>query len=164
MWEATPRDIWESPVLAPTLERLKETLARVVFDSDQPIVVALKGGWGEGKTFFWKNDMAASYAPERVGYVSVFGADTLQSIRERVLLAALPRPKGKLGKVVEVVKQHATVLVKGLYISDTLITQLLENIALKPGWIICLDDIERLSNSIPIDALLGLTNCETSVN
>lgn len=148
-------------MLAPTLERLKETLARVVFDSERPIVVALKGGWGEGKTYFWKNNVAASYAPERIGYVSVFGADTLQTIREKVLLAALLprlRPDTKGSKLVEIVRQTATALVKGLRIPDTLITQLLESTTLKPGWILCLDDIERLSDSIGVDALLGYIN------
>ncbi len=148
---------------APTLEKLKETLARVVFDSERPIVVALKGGWGEGKTYFWKNNVAASYAPERIGYVSVFGADTLQTIREKVVLAALlprlrPATESILIRLVEIGRQTATALVKGLRIPDTLITKLLESTTLKPGWILCLDDIERLSDSIGVDALLGYIN------
>lgn len=151
---------------APTLKGLKDTLDRVVFHSDQPIVVALKGGWGEGKTFFWKNDIAASHAAERPGYVSVFGANTVQSIREKVLLAALlsklpPATKGIFGKLVEIVRQHATAavsLARGLRIPDTLLTHFLERTTLTPGWILCLDDIERLSDSVGVDALLGYIN------
>lgn len=138
---------------------IAEAIDRIVFNSDRPIVVALKGGWGEGKTFFWKNSIVAAHQSDRIGYASVFGADSLQIIRERVLLAALPKlgasNGGLFGKVSEILRQHLPVLAKGLGIPDTLTTQLLESTIIKPGWVICLDDIERLSPSIEFDELLG---------
>src|SRR3984957_6390314 len=63
------------------------SVERVVFQSRKPVVVALTGGWGEGKTHFWKEVVIPSRPGKRPGYVSVFGAESLAVIRERVAMA-----------------------------------------------------------------------------
>lgn len=63
------------------------SLERIVFQSSKPVVVALTGGWGEGKTHFWKEVVVPSHSGKRPGYVSVFGAESLAVIRERVAMA-----------------------------------------------------------------------------
>src|SRR5690349_8098677 len=102
--------------LTQSLDDVKALLHRWVFESKEPVVVALKGGWGEGKTFFWKNSVAGEYTREQVGYASVFGADSLQAIRERVLLAALPKvpadSTSTVGKVSEVIRQAAPAILR----------------------------------------------------
>ena len=63
------------------------SVERVVFQSSKPVVVALTGGWGEGKTHFWKEVVVPSHPGKRPGYVSVFGAESLAVIREHVAMA-----------------------------------------------------------------------------
>jgi len=46
-------------------------IERFVFQSDKPIVVALTGGWGEGKTYFWKEVVIPNHKDTKPGYVSV---------------------------------------------------------------------------------------------
>jgi tRNA A37 threonylcarbamoyladenosine biosynthesis protein TsaE len=33
----------------------RPAIERIVFQSNKPVVVALTGGWGEGKTHFYRN-------------------------------------------------------------------------------------------------------------
>ena|SRR5271154_5894991 len=63
-------------------------IERFVFQSDKPIVVALTGGWGEGKTYFWKEVVIPNHKDTKPGYVSVFGAESLAMIRERVAFSS----------------------------------------------------------------------------
>ena len=46
-----------SEIIAPNIDKVKESLQRLIIDGEHPIVVALNGGWGEGKTYFWKNNI-----------------------------------------------------------------------------------------------------------
>src|SRR5262245_45873820 len=90
-------------VSTPALADIKTSLERLL-DSDRPIVVALKGGWGEGKTFFWRESIQKHRS--KVSYVSLFGAASILEIRERVLLASMPLPssgsdKGRFRPVVD---------------------------------------------------------------
>jgi hypothetical protein len=61
---------------------------RIVFQLTKPVVVALTGGWGEGKTHFWNEVVVPSHSVKRPRYVSVFGAESLAMIRERVAMAS----------------------------------------------------------------------------
>jgi len=65
------------------------SIERIVFQSNKAVVVALTGGWGEGKTHFWKELVVPRHSSEKPGYVSVFGAESLAVIRERVVLASI---------------------------------------------------------------------------
>jgi hypothetical protein len=62
-------------------------IERIVFQSNKPVVVALTGGWGEGKTHFWREVVVPAHKGAKPGYVSVFGAESLAVIRERVAMA-----------------------------------------------------------------------------
>ena len=155
-------------LLAQNLETLRKSLMRLLFESEEPVVAAIKGGWGEGKTFFWKNSVAVSQANRKPGYVSVFRADSLAGIQREVILQAaashdfggesvvekigksfpLFRRVGWLGRLVarEVPLQS---------LPAGIVLQLMERFVFRPGWVLCFDDIERLPANVELDALLG---------
>ena len=85
----------ETAPFSPTLHDLSEALAQDVFGGADPIVVAIKGGWGEGKTFFWRNSVVARHAASKPGYVSVFGKDSLGAIQRAVAVALPPAAKAE---------------------------------------------------------------------
>jgi hypothetical protein len=63
---------------------------RSVITASVPTVVVLKGKWGRGKTYLWK-DTLRKFAPqvperwERSSYVSLFGVESLAELRDAVL-------------------------------------------------------------------------------
>lgn len=63
---------------------------RSVITSPVPTVVVLKGKWGRGKTYLWKDSLKkfAAREPERwsrYSYVSLFGVESLAELRDAVL-------------------------------------------------------------------------------
>ncbi len=147
----------------------KDALAsveRIVFQSSKPVVVALTGGWGEGKTHFWKEVVVPSHSGKKPGYVSVFGAESLAVIRERAVVASIGLSKfasaesgQKLFRAVNSVFAAA----RGAWnsygskfgVSDSIAVELLQAVGLRPGWIICFDDVERLSEKVGFENFLG---------
>jgi hypothetical protein len=160
----------QSPSTAKMSKQSEDALAsveRIVFHSSEPVVVALTGGWGEGKTYFWKTAVIPRHQHKKPGYVSVFGAESLADIRERVALAAshlsdlaesgkVPQWMQKLsGPVGAGVRKAINHWGEKIGVSDAMAFEMLQNFALRPGWIICLDDIERLSAKVGLDNFLG---------
>lgn len=70
-------------------EDVRRVLDEHLFKGEKPIVVALDGSWGEGKTYFWKHTILPDYNSVNAIYVSVFGVATIQAIRERVVFEVL---------------------------------------------------------------------------
>src|ERR1035441_8402278 len=148
-------------------ERAYAAIERLIFTSPTPIVIALTGGWGEGKTFFWTEKVVPNHAASRSGYVSVFGAESLAVIRERVALASsrltefmesgvVPEWLQKLsGPVATGVRRAANFWGSKIGVSDSIAVELLQSFGLKPGSIICVDDVERLSPAIGFENFLG---------
>jgi hypothetical protein len=142
-------------------------IERVVFQSDNPIVVALTGGWGEGKTYFWKEVVIPNHKDTKPGYVSVFGAESLAMIRERVAFSSahladfaksgiIPEWMKKIGgPIVAGVRRIGNFWAGQIGVSDSIAVELLQSLGLKAGWIICIDDVERLSEKIGFDNFLG---------
>jgi hypothetical protein len=171
----------ETAPFSPTLHDLSDALGRDVFGGADPIVVAIKGGWGEGKTFFWKNSVVTQHAAKKPGYVSAFGKDSLAAIKRDVAVEALrtqiirtelfdrvrtslPIFKA-LGGLAKGGLETAGISVDKLGVGDVIkaLPEILERVAFRPGWVLCLDDVERLSAGIGIDALFGyVTNFERS--
>jgi hypothetical protein len=139
---------------------------RVVFQSGKPIVVALTGGWGEGKTYFWKEVVVPSHSGKRPGYVSVFGAESLAVIRERVVVASIglskfasaesgPKWSRTVNSVFTTVRGVLNSYGAKFGVSDSIAVELLQTVGLRPSWVICLDDVERLSEKVGFENFLG---------
>ena len=165
------------------IEALKDTLSWLLVESDEPVVLALKAKWGAGKTRFWKDFSKSALDSERVVYISVFGSDTLTDLRQRVVVETLNKPVWLerqwvlyikriwnwlykpfktiscvldfIGRLVNHIARKWPAYFRSAFSASDLTALLLEDSLLNADWIICLDDIERLSPSIKIEELLG---------
>lgn len=168
---------------SPTTKDVFRILDREIFNGECPLVISLDGRWGEGKTYFWKNVIVPKYESKQTLYVSVFGASTIQEIRERVIFESLRNQNWIQNKQIkksvdsgrsivsripyvgeifrgtlDSIHKRWPELVNTFLIPKGLSIQIFEEQILNPGLIICLDDIERTSESIKIDHLLGYIN------
>jgi hypothetical protein len=165
---------------------LEKTLTDTLVTSDEPVVISIKAPWGEGKTRFWKEYSSRILKSDRPGYVSVFGHASLTDIRQRVIIEAISKPtfsknpwvnrirnmwtwcsnrSGKLKCVLDLIARLVSMIglkwpnyLGAIFSPSSLSIQLLEDSTIKKGWVLCLDDIERLSPSIKIEELLGYIN------
>jgi hypothetical protein len=155
-------------------ERARESVRRSVFEATDPVVVALTGGWGEGKTYFWKEvilldhskreaGLTAGQRQKEPGFVSVFGAASIAEIRERVVLATFP-PAEQGGNWLEkgwaAAKQKtgifANAIIEKIGLPTSLAVEVLQRVRLSAGWVLCIDDVERLSkDDVGYDNFLG---------
>ncbi|MFT5451609.1 MAG: hypothetical protein ACI9N9_001095 [Enterobacterales bacterium] len=174
----------QKPMLSIT--DLEKTLTDTLVASDEPVVISIKAPWGEGKTHFWKEYSSRILKSDRPGYVSVFGHASLTDIRQRVIIEAISKPtfsknswvnrisnmwtlcsnrSGKLKFVLDFIARLVSMIglkwpnyLGAIFSPSSLSIQLLEDSTIKKGWVLCLDDIERLSPSIKIEELLGYIN------
>ncbi|MES9964825.1 MAG: P-loop NTPase fold protein [Candidatus Sedimenticola sp. 20ELBAFRAG] len=157
----------DKKTLEPSLEDVEKSLEQHVFNSDEPIVVSINGGWGEGKTYFWKQYVKKKHRKDKVAYVSVFGATSLKDIRQRVVASILLRTddiddseeQSRLSKLITIVNRFKgnvlDKLLNKIGLPDGLATQLIESQMLNPQWVLCIDDIERINKSISTEEILG---------
>ena len=157
-------------LLSENLELIRKSIDRSIFNASEPAVMVVKGGWGKGKTFFWKNNILARYDTSKHGYVSVFNADSLKSIRDSVVIEATQDRVIQDNKSVDEFKEKNSLFRKygkevaakfGSFVSnkigipDSLLSSMFEDVVLKPGWVLCIDDVERLPSNISMEAFMG---------
>ncbi len=158
-------------LLSPNLKQISQVLNRLLFISEEPLVIAIKGGWGEGKTHFWKKNVAEKPPAQKTGYVSVFGAESLAAIRSEVAVEAMASWAGTGDGLNKIIKKVYPMLGSlgdaGKFFASMfglskipigVPTQILEHVVFREGWVLCIDDIERLPKNIELDALLGYIN------
>ncbi|MCM5704973.1 hypothetical protein [Larsenimonas salina] len=68
-----------------SVEVIKDQIFRFL-SSEQPEVMAIKGEWGIGKTFSWKEFLKEACAKDKVklgrySYVSLFGVNSLDAFK-----------------------------------------------------------------------------------
>lgn len=133
--------------------------------SDNKKVIVLKGDWGIGKTYLWKEEIQLSLPVyQKCGYVSLFGKSSIQEINKAALSAVYL--VNKTSKFTHKARQVTSVLnsatenfakintaVQGI---DALLSVLnKENLK---NTIICFDDIERKDDNIKLKDFLGFVN------
>ncbi|MCD9519482.1 KAP family NTPase [Photobacterium phosphoreum] len=131
--------------------------------SDKPEVLAIKGGWGVGKTFSWKaytEEFKDNCALKHYSYVSLFGVNSIDDIKKATFLNTIHTHK--IGQPLDL-KSRSKVLteslqglkIKGISVGDVLgtISQMAMN-----KTIICFDDLERHSKGITIKDFMGLVS------
>lgn len=125
----------------------------------------LTGPWGCGKTYLWKQLVAPALAKDRPLYVSLFGMDTLMTLKRTLMTASLSRRASQL-KGKEFKKAGSalpTLLFAGLkeglgrIAKSDLIARVDPLELTEDDLIICLDDVERASKTLPIAEILGFT-------
>lgn len=133
--------------------------------SDNKKVIVLKGEWGIGKTYLWKEEIQLSLPVyQKCGYVSLFSKSSIQEINKAALSAVYL--VNKTSKITHKARQITSVVnsatenfakintaVQGI---DALLSVLnRENLK---NTIICFDDLERMDDNIKLKDFLGFVN------
>ena len=143
--------------------------------SDTPEVLAIKGGWGVGKTFFWNHFLqtaskSQSYPFKRYAYVSLFGISSLEELKFTIFEQIINKSQIGIPISIDNLKQNADDLTKRLG-RKTL--QLLPGVPILKNYglaiqsaaflsvkdtLICFDDLERKGDRLSAKDVLGLVS------
>ncbi len=141
---------------------LKAELMGVATDT-QGTVVCLAGPWGSGKTHIWREVASELRAPERrTAYVSLFGLVSIAEAKAAIVndtILADTRDEGALKRAYAWTTKQLPGVLQALdkKIGFELLSRNLDLSYLLPkGTIVCLDDLERLSDHVKIEDVLGL--------
>lgn len=128
---------------------------------DGPGIIALKGNWGVGKTFLWKETLNEFPAKENAtfSYVSLFGISTVDKLRRTIVSRRAPLPKSATSRsrIVQKGVKAASMLryIDIKYVKSTeLFTDAIEE-GLMRDMIVCIDDLERKEADFSEHTLLG---------
>jgi hypothetical protein len=138
-------------------------------ESPKPGVLAIKGEWGVGKTYFWK-DFLGRIKPDLKGaaysYVSLFGVGSLRELqrlifaKQEVLGDSWTRQKTWMKNRLPGAMKYVDVGWKGIgSLRNTEIwSEMIQDRLLK-NFVVCIDDLERKEPSLTASSLLGfITN------
>jgi len=155
------------------VENIEKRILKLV-DTDIPCAIALTGEWGVGKTHLWdelrdKNEEV--FSGKKYAYVSLFGLDSLASLKSAIAIEVhksvgvndsiwkkdILKPIKKFLSSLTGSNIGTTSDVRiGLNLGNNLITSIVFS-HLK-NTLVCLDDIERKSNGLPMSEIMGLVN------
>ncbi|EKP0279484.1 hypothetical protein JGK46_003383 [Aeromonas bestiarum] len=143
-------------------ELIKEQIKRFL-SMDKPEVLAIKGEWGVGKTYSWKQyieEFKNQCALKHYSYVSLFGVDSIDDIKKLVLLNSIDthkigQPLNLKSRSKSFVDAIQAIKISGVSVGDVLgsISQLAMT-----KTIICFDDLERHSKGITIKDFMGMVS------
>lgn len=143
-----------------TTDRINEALTQFLV-SEQPGVIAIKGAWGVGKTYFWNRFIAEAKPAQNYraySYVSLFGPSTLPELKRAIFTRQTPLA-GQRGNL-ETAKKYAASILRSVEISAGPIkgtdawADMIEDKSLKE-YVVCIDDLERKEAGLSLSALLG---------
>lgn len=140
------------------MEKTAETKQKIInlLYKDEPLVIALEGEWGSGKTHLWKEIADNIKKDKKCAYVSLFGLESTKDIRTNIAFQVKPEQK-----ILKKFKPIAN-FISTAFNKSTSISIPMEQIFLLLGSeefqnvIICFDDIERKSKNLDINDFLGL--------
>lgn len=124
-------------------------------------VILMTGPWGCGKTFLWRTDVLPKLSSPPIT-VSLFGVDSLAALKTLIMTESLAAHASLPDKTFATPRLASRLVSAGLrrLADSTLGTNL--SITIDPlhfvddDLVICLDDIERASSSLPLEAILGV--------
>lgn len=135
-------------------------------DNTTKRVLVLKGSWGTGKTWLWKNEIIdqPQYSNKKIGYVSLFGKSSIQDINKAALSAVYLANKAskitskfkKITSALDNATENFAKLNTAVQGIDALLSVInRENLE---NTIICFDDLERMDKNIDFQDFLGFVN------
>lgn len=150
-----------------------EKVLKDFVSSREPGAIVLKGSWGVGKTYFWKNRIAADLlrkpSKKRYSYVSLFGVNSLPELKVALAAATDEFDRDAINQK-RLGSKWAGWLWKSLKWAGDLLsltpkvgTQLVK-IYERVGFLIikertiCFDDIERRGKGLELKDFLGLVS------
>lgn len=129
-------------------------------------VIAIKGPWGSGKTYFWGKIVEKLQPPqgiEHYAYVSLFGASSIEDINNAIIAKTKIWNKGTLEAKVKRIAANpmkgALQVLRNFEIPYVPGSQLLAQYAVEfliGKHLVCFDDLERKSDSLDSKAFIGL--------
>lgn len=140
-----------------------------LIDKKSSFAIALTGEWGIGKTQFWNNfkkKYRNQFKLRKYAYVSLFGIDSLESLKYEIAVKThkidqsedrMQGAKSLFNKALDSV-DLSSIQGKGLSlnIGKSLITNALSSLV--SNTVICIDDVERISDSLSLKDVMGLVN------
>lgn len=154
-----------------TCDALEEFLA-----SDTIQVLELKGDWGIGKTYYFQNFLTWAKCKNMLGrlraysYVSLFGSVSISSLEASIFTSHEPqgeRANDRLASAYKPIKSildkagQATIGLRGARFALGTATALIDGLIRKyyiKDFLICFDDIERMSEQVSPSSFLGLVS------
>lgn len=148
------------------------TIAKFLIDNES-VCLVIQGAWGVGKTYLWKEvekeieninkENKKENKEKQVVYIDLFGKESYKQILEEIVLKVNGIRNERIKKACDRIKPLLQLLksvklgVGGINVSLDSIFSIFkkedfENI------IVCFDNIERKSNKLPLDEILGLVN------
>ena len=150
------------------VENLEKRLLELV-NTDDSFAIALTGEWGVGKTYFWKNfckKYRENFRVKKIAYVSLFGIDSLDALKFEIAIKSYSTSQSSdnLSGIKKVFQNTIDAVdlpkIEGsgvaLSLSKSMITSTISNMVNET--LICIDDIERISDKLDIKDVMGLVN------
>lgn len=143
--------------------------------NDEPVVIAIKGQWGVGKTYSWNSFLRDAKERdeikfERYSYVSLFGLNSLDALKYSIFENAIPKTSIGLEPSIKSFQDNAKSVSEGIgrkslgfiksfpYVKNVApILESLTFLSLKE-MIICIDDLERKGLGLSLKDVLGLVS------
>jgi hypothetical protein len=141
------------------MQHVKECLD-VFLDSDSPGVVAIKGDWGAGKTYFVTNYLKnrQQLREKLVSFVSLFGLTSIEDVRRQILPSAITAKALSEGKTISRISKYLGIARKMPKVADfEQVFQAFEN-QLTRNLVVVFDDVERKDKALSLQSFLGLVN------
>jgi hypothetical protein len=137
---------------------------------DTNYALMITGGWGTGKTHFFKSILSkeiekvpieGSELKYKTILVSLFGVKSIGEIQQAILLALGRIPNGDGAKVL--INITSSILGKfiGKEAIDSISKTNIKNIVDFKKCVLCLDDFERISSKLSIEEVVGFVNSLT---
>lgn len=135
-------------------DKIFSAIAKFLIDNEN-VCLVIQGAWGVGKTYLWK-EVEKKIKKKKVVYIDLFGKESYKQILEEIVL----KVNGVHNEILEKAAKLASNAIKltgAVNISLDSVFSIFkkkdfENI------IVCFDNIERKSNKLPLDEILGLVN------
>lgn len=123
--------------------------------------LAILGSWGCGKTYFWKQiekEITLNFNNKKVIYIDLFGKESYKQVIEEIVVSL----HGNYNNITKKTFKGLEGLIKGvsgglINIDSDVIFSFLKKEDFKKI-IVCLDNIERKSDNLPLKEILGLVN------
>ena len=135
-------------------------------EDERPGILAIKGPWGVGKTYFWThfiNENKSELTQSAYSYVSLFGIGSIAELKRSIFTKHTPlggewarlarrftKGVSHLPKVFEFAGTKIGSLKRTEVWADMIQERMVRN------FLICIDDLERKETSLSASALLGL--------
>jgi hypothetical protein len=149
-----------------TQNELLQILVSKLLTKDINIRIHINGAWGIGKSYLWEQfKEKAKQQKFKTIYVSLFGADSTETILQKIktdyLLAESKSESSIFKKTVNDIFDNKTLknIISALstkYIGISFDPFSVIPLSLGEDYIVCFDDLERISNKLKIEEILGL--------